>query len=125
MPTSAVARRANCDAQVVIDDYACVEYLSKYAAKGEPSSSVLKNAAVEDGVSCTNDSPLNFYANREQPDNSRNIINMNFVEFGTKFKVTNNKLTKLPENVIPRFFPTCSSSPKGTNFAIYCKYQLL
>ena len=33
--------RANCDIQVVIDQYACREYLSKYAAKGEPKSPVL------------------------------------------------------------------------------------
>jgi hypothetical protein len=28
------ATQANCDIQVVIDHYACVEYLTKYAAKG-------------------------------------------------------------------------------------------
>ena len=50
---------------------------------------------------------------------------MNFVKFATKLKVTNNKLTKLSENVIPRFFPTYSSNPRGKNFALYCKYQLL
>lgn len=33
---------ANCDIQVVIDHYACVEYLTKYAAKGEPKSPFLK-----------------------------------------------------------------------------------
>ena len=36
--------RANCDIQVVIDHHACVEYLTKCAAKGEPRSSVLKQA---------------------------------------------------------------------------------
>ena len=36
--------RANCDIQVVIDHYACVEYLTKYAAKGEPRSPLLKQA---------------------------------------------------------------------------------
>ena len=36
--------RANCDIQVVIVHYACVEYLTKYAAKGEPRSFVLKQA---------------------------------------------------------------------------------
>ena len=30
--------------QVVIDHYACVEYLTKYAAKGEPRSPILKQA---------------------------------------------------------------------------------
>ena len=34
--------RANCDIQVVIDHYACVEYLTKYAAK--PKSPLLKQA---------------------------------------------------------------------------------
>ncbi|CAB4020199.1 Hypothetical predicted protein [Paramuricea clavata] len=36
--------RANCDIQVVIDHYACVEYFTKYAAKGEPRSPILKQA---------------------------------------------------------------------------------
>jgi hypothetical protein len=36
--------RANCDIQVVIDHYACVEYLTKYTAKGEPRSPLLKHA---------------------------------------------------------------------------------
>ncbi len=36
--------RANCDIQVVIDHYACVEYLTKYAAKGKPRSPMLKQA---------------------------------------------------------------------------------
>lgn len=36
--------RANCDIQVVLDHYACVEYLTKYAAKGEPRSPLLKTA---------------------------------------------------------------------------------
>ena len=36
--------RANCDIQVVIDYHACVEYLTKYASKGEPRSPVMKTA---------------------------------------------------------------------------------
>jgi len=36
--------RANCDIQVVIDHYACVEYLTKYAVKDEPSTPILKAA---------------------------------------------------------------------------------
>ena len=50
---------------------------------------------------------------------------MNFVEFATTYKVSNNELTKLPENVISRIFPTYSPNPKGQNFGLYCKYQLL
>ena len=36
--------RANCDIQVVIDYHACLEYLTKYASKGEPRSPVMKTA---------------------------------------------------------------------------------
>ena len=184
--------RANCDIQVVIDHYACVEYLTKYAAKGEPRSPMLKQAfnsivqnvdnstdprraikkivmkslgerdyaaqetmhhllslklhsssfkvmpvslngsrrvrdteSIEDGEPCTDYSLLDVYANREQYDSSQEIVNMNFVQFATAYKVVNNELTKLPENVIPRIFPTYSPNPKGPNFGLYCKYQLL
>ena len=184
--------RANCDIQVVIDHYACVEYLTKYAAKGEPRSPVLKQAfnsimrnidnntdphraikkvvmkslgerdyaaqetmhhlmslklhsssfkvipvslngsrrvrdisCIDEGESCTDYSLLDVYANRELYSTSPEVINMNFVQFATTYKVVNDKLTKLPENVIPRIFPTYSPNPKGPNFASYCKYQLL
>jgi hypothetical protein len=184
--------RANCDIQVVIDHYACVEYLTKYAAKGEPRSPILKQAfnsivqnvdsntdphrvikkvvmkslgerdyaaqetmhhllslklhsssfkvmpvslngsrrvcdtaSIDEGESCTDYSLLDVYANREQYESSQNIINMNFVQFATTYKVVNNELTKLPENIIPRIFPTYSPNPKGPNVGLYCKYQLL
>ena len=80
---------------------------------------------TEEGESCTDYSLLDVYANREQYKSSQNVMNMNFVEFATTYKVSNNELTKLPENVIPRIFPTYSPNPKGPNFGLYCKYQLL
>lgn len=42
--------RANCDIQVVIDHYACVEYLTKYAAKSEPQSLLVKQAFIYSSV---------------------------------------------------------------------------
>ena len=184
--------RANCDIQVVIDHYACVEYLTKYAAKGEPRSPFLKKAfssivsnlhenvdshkvikkvvkktvgerdyaaqetmhhllslklhsssfnvipvslkglrkvsnipSIENDGIFTINSLLDHYANRDQYDTSPEVMNLNFIQFATKFKVVSGKLTKLPENVIPKVFPTYSSNPRGENFASYCKYQLL
>ena len=38
--------RANCDIQLVIDHHACIEYLAKYASKGEKLSSVVHDAFV-------------------------------------------------------------------------------
>ena len=35
--------RGNCDIQIIIDHHACVEYLCKYAAKGETRSPMLKH----------------------------------------------------------------------------------
>jgi hypothetical protein len=184
--------RANCDIQVVIDHYACVEYLTKYAAKDEPRSPLLKqafnsivqnvdnnsdphraikkivmktlgerdyaaqetmhhllslklhsssfkvipvslngsrrvreNPSIEDGDSCTDDSLVDVYANRQQYDSSQAVMNMNFTQFATTNQVINQKLTKLSENVIPRIFPTYSPNPKGLKFGLYCEYQLL
>ena len=50
---------------------------------------------------------------------------LNFVQFATQFKVVNKKLVTLPDNVVPRIFPTYSSIPRASNFPQYCKYQLL
>ena len=173
--------RANCDIQVVIDHYVCVEYLTQYAAKGEPRSPLLKqafssivqnvdsnsdphkaimkvvmktlgerdyaaqetmhhllslklhsssfkvipvslngsrrvceNVSMERSESaCTDNSLLEVYANRHQYDSSQAVINMNFIQFA------------FYSNVIQRIFPTYYPNPKGPNFGLYCKYQLL
>lgn len=184
--------RTNCDVQVVIDHYACVEYLTKYAGKGEPRSSFLKQvfssivsnlrenvdsnkvikkvvmktvgerdyaaqetmhhvlslklhsssfnvipvslngsqkvsnvAPVENGGIRTSNSLVDHYANHDQSDNSAEVMNLNFIQFATKFKVVRSKLTKMPENIIPKVFPSYSSNSRGPNFTLYCKYQLL
>ena len=185
--------RANCDIQIIIDYHACIEYMAKYASKGEPKSPILKhtlksvltnNTGVtessrlikklmmkalgerdfsaqetmhhllslklysstfkvfnvslngsrkvkhvnneEDGVA-TENSILDIYATRQQfSDVFPDIMNVNFVDFVTKFRVVNKKLKKhINANEIPRFFPTYSSNPKADSFPLYCKYQLL
>lgn len=78
---------------------------------------------------CCSNSLLDVYANRAQyailDSPGINIAKLNFIQFATQFKVVDKKLTKLPDNVVARIFPTYSSNPKGPNFAQYCKYQLL
>lgn len=184
--------RANCDIQIIIDHHACVEYLAKYATKGEPRSQQLKhafNAVINDPEldndsvkatkrlmmksigerdfsaqetmhqllslnlhsstfkvksfnlngsrrvqthvdkgtkSGTKDSFLDIYAQRKQfvqdlPD----IMSMNFLDFATHYKVTNGKLQKQPDNIVPIVFPEYSPNPKGQNFSMFCKFQLL
>lgn len=55
---------------------------------------------------------------------SSEVMNLNFVEFATRFKVVSGKLTKIPENVITKVFPTYLSNPRGQNFTLFCKHQL-
>ena len=183
--------RANCDIQVVIDYHACVEYLAKYASKGEPRSPVLKQAFNSIMHSCknnsnptklikkvimkslgqrdfsaqetmhhlmslklvsssfnvvpislngsrrintnsfddtlvTNESLLDVYPNREKyAQTNPNIVMLNFVSFASKYKLVNKKLTSQPQSTVPIVFPVFSSNPKGQNFGLYCKYQLL
>ena len=163
--------RANCDIQVVIDHYACVEYLTKYAAKGEPRSPFLIKAfssivsnlhenvdshkvikkvvmktvgerdyaaqetmhhllslklhsssftvipvslkgsrkvsnipSIENDGICTSNSPLDHYANRDQYDTSPEVMNLNFIQFATKFKVVSGKLTNCLRMLFPKYF---------------------
>ena len=157
--------RANCDMQVILDYHACVEYLCKYADKGEPRSNTLRNtfnAVVKnlktstdplkvmhsssfqvlpvnlDGSrsvkrqikdsnsSCTNDSILDKYAKRAIFQNDLPLImNISFTQFVTLYKFVKNKVVTQEPNVVPRFFPSYSSNPKGLYYPLYCKYQLL
>lgn len=74
----------------------------------------------------TKDSFLDIYAQWKQfvqdlPD----IMSMNFLDFATHYKVTNGKLQKQPDNIVPNVFPEYSPNPKGQNFSMFCKCQLL
>ena len=55
------------------------------------SRRVRDTASIDEGESCTDYSLLDMYANCEQYDSSQNIINMNFVQFATTYKVVNNE----------------------------------
>ena len=81
--------------------------------------------SLEEGESRTVYSLLDVYAKRHDYDNSQDVHSMNFVPFASMYNIVNNELTKTPDNVIPRIFPIFSSNPKGQNFGLYCKYQLL
>ncbi|CAB3988331.1 Hypothetical predicted protein [Paramuricea clavata] len=48
-----------------------------------------------------------------------------FSQFVTQYKLVNNKIVTQSPNVIPRYFPSYSSNPKGLYYPLYCKYQLL
>ena len=76
--------------------------------------------------SCTNDSILDKYAKRAIFQNDLPLImNISFTQFVTLYKFVKNKVVTQEPNVVPRFFPSYSSNPKGLYYPLYCKYQLL
>ena len=70
------------------------------------SRRVNTHLSEDSSATCTSNSLLDVYANREQYDSSPHIANLNFTQFATKFKVENGKLTELPANIVPKIFPT-------------------
>ena len=58
-------------------------------------------------------------------DQAPTIMTFNFAEFVKTFKWNGNKLEEQGNNVVAKFFPQYSSNPKGENFGLYRKYQLL
>lgn len=64
------------------------------------------NSSTEEGQVSSSNSLLDVYANRAQYDSPIDTANLNFVLFATQFKVVNNKVSRLPDNVVRRIFPT-------------------
>ena len=62
---------------------------------------------VKDQSVCTSESMLDTYTNRIrfQPC-VPHIMDLNFVQFATKYELVKGKLQKRPSNVVPRIFPT-------------------
>jgi hypothetical protein len=75
---------------------------------------------------CTKDSLLDIYANRINYKHTfPSIMSVNFIDFATKYTLKKGKLVEQSCNVVPRLFPNYSSNPKGDNYNMFCKYQLL
>lgn len=76
--------------------------------------------------SSTKSSMLETYMNRMQYEDSfPNIMSLNILQFVSKYTVSQNELVPRANEVIVRTFPTYISDPKGNNYGLYCKYQVL
>lgn len=61
--------------------------------------------STDEGIA-TNDSLLDVYAKCEKYCNTiPNITMLNFIDFASKFRLVNKKVTSQPLNTIPRVFP--------------------
>ena len=74
----------------------------------------------------TNPSMLETYMNRMQyQDSFPDIMSLNVLRFASTYTLSQNELTPRANEVIVRNFPTYNPDPKGINYGLYCKYQLL
>ena len=86
----------------------------------------LKKYVKNPNSSCTNDSILDKYSKRATFKNDFPLVmKLNLARFITNYQIVNGKLVKQSSKIIPRFFPCYSLNPKGVNYPLYCKHQLL
>ena len=86
----------------------------------------LKSNVADTSLPCTTDSLLDIYTNRGKFQNDfPDVHNLNFADFVAKFKIVKGKLVHQSQNIVPKIFPNYSPNPKGENYSLYCKYQLL
>ena len=86
----------------------------------------LQTSAHNSNGTCTKDSFLDVYAKRSTfKDSFPEILNTNFAQFATLYKLTKGKLEKCSDNIVPNIFPTYSPNPRGQYYSLYCKFQLL
>ena len=86
----------------------------------------IKSNVTNTSVPCTDDSLLDIYAKRGKFQNDfPDVHNLNFAEFVANFKIVKGKLVHQSQNIVPKMFPNYSPDPKGENYSLCCKYQLL
>ncbi|XP_066921730.1 uncharacterized protein [Clytia hemisphaerica] len=74
----------------------------------------------------TEASTVDNYANRANLEGcDAFVLDSNFMQFVSNYSVQKDVLKKRKKPVIVRAFPTPSFDPKGPNFYVFCKYQLL
>ena len=69
---------------------------------------------------------LDLYAKRTQFESKfPGISKCNFVQFASNYYKKKQSLAKRSAPVMLKIFSKFSSNPKGPNYDLYCKYQLL
>jgi hypothetical protein len=84
------------------------------------------NTSVSPAAKCTSNSLLDYYAKRKiYVEKVPNVMNINFMQFVSKYKIVKGELRHRSTRFVPKVFPKYSCNPKGEHYALYCKYQLL
>lgn len=78
---------------------------------------------VKDGDVATELSYLDCYADRMnlKPECEK----LNFLDFCANYCIIDKTIKKRKKVVVVRTFPSYNGNPKGKNFGLYCKYQLI
>jgi len=84
---------------------------------------MLKGVGCRDEGITTDMSYLDSYADRMnlKPE----CAPLNFLTFCANYSVANGKIVKRKNTVVVKTFPSYSGNPKGKNYGLYCKYQLI
>lgn len=77
----------------------------------------------DSGNTVVNPSMLDMYSQRA--NFNPNILDLNLLSFTATFSVHNNEVKRRSHPVIVKTFPSYSADPKGPNYSVYCKYQLI
>ena len=85
----------------------------------------IKTNSAEGNVGTNNSLPDGYAKPAMYVESIPDIMTVNFLNFATKHKMFNDKLTLQPVNTVPRVFPVYSSNKKEQNVSLYCKCQLL
>ncbi len=84
------------------------------------------NTSVGPAAKCTSNSLLDYYGKRKiYIEKVPDIMNINFMQFVSKYKIVKGELHHRSTRFVPKVFPKYSCNPRGENYALYCKYQLL
>lgn len=74
----------------------------------------------------TQSSLLDLYAKRKMFETDHpGISNCNFVQFASNYFKTKIGIAKRTSPIVLKTFPNYSSNPKGPNYGLFCRYQLL
>ena len=74
------------------------------------------NTSVSPAAKCTNNSLLDYYAKRKiYVEKVPNVMNINFMQFVSKYKIVKGELRHRSTRFVPKVFP----NPKGEHYAFY------
>ncbi|XP_066910626.1 uncharacterized protein [Clytia hemisphaerica] len=84
-----------------------------------------RKVELDEGELVYKPSHLDYYAKRNELQTSYDILGLNFIEFHSKYAVTNDEVIKRKKKKVIKITPNYSPNPKSAYYPLYCKFNLL